>query len=503
MFVRSVATALLVASVSVTASAQTLGTFAWQLQPFCNVISVAVTGTAAVYTLEGTDDQCGGGTRAPVTGVATPNPDGSLGFGLHLVTSPGGHGVQVEARISLATLNGQWSDSDGNSGTFAFGQRTGWQPRPLPTVPTIPSAFGLKSDGGLVAAGTLDAGTIPASGAGTRIMWFPKRAAFRAGSTAGDFWDEPNVGKFSMAVGSSTVASGESSSALGAGVLASGIASLAAGNGTTASGHQSLATGFQSESRGNESVALGYRSIATGQAAVATGYETSATGPMSLAHGFRARALGAESLAIGGNSALQIGVSASGAQAVSIGVNNSAIGNGSVVIGTNATALAGAPGTFVYGDRSTSNQIIAFGPNEFHARASGGVFFYSNPTLSTGVRLAANASAWSTLSDANSKEHYADFDDETLLDRLAGLPVRTWSYKAQGPSVRHAGPTAQDFHDAFGLGEDPLRISTVDADGIALAAARALVLRQRVLEHDLLQLRERLLQLEAAMARPR
>jgi hypothetical protein len=69
--------------------------------------------------------------------------------------------------------------------------------------------------------------------------------------------------------------------------------------------------------------------------------------------------------------------------------------------------------------------------------------------------------------------------------------------------VRHAGPTAQDFHDAFGLGEDPLRISTVDADGIALAAARALVLRQRVLEHDLLQLRERLLQLEAAMARPR
>jgi hypothetical protein len=501
MFVRSVVTSLLLAFASVPASAQTLGTFSWQLQPFCNVISVSVTGIAGVYTLEGTDDQCGGGTRAPLTGVATPNPDGTLGFGLHLVTSPGGHGVQVEARISLATLSGQWSDSDGNSGTFAFGQRTGGQPRPLPTVPTIPSAFGLQSDGGLVAAGTVDAGTIPASGAGTRMMWFPKKAAFRAGSTAGDFWDEPNVGKFSIAVGSSTVASGESASALGTGALASGIASLATGYGTTASGHQSLAAGFQSESRGNESVALGYRSVASGHAAVSTGYETSASGHRSVALGFRASALGAESFALGGNAAQSIGVSASGAQAVAIGVNNSAIGDGSVVIGTNATALSTAPGTFVYADRSTPNQIIAFGPNEFHARASGGVFFYSNPTLSTGVRLAANSSAWSTLSDANSKEHYADFDDETLLDKLAGLPVRTWSYKAQGPSIRHAGPTAQDFHAAFGLGEDPLRISTIDADGIALAAVRALVLRQRALEGELLQLRERLLELEGAAAR--
>jgi hypothetical protein len=39
--------------------------------------------------------------------------------------------------------------------------------------------------------------------------------------------------------------------------------------------------------------------------------------------------------------------------------------------------------------------------------------------------------------------------------------------------------TAQDFHAAFGLGEDPLRISTIDADGIALRAVQALELRER------------------------
>jgi hypothetical protein len=33
---------------------------------------------------------------------------------------------------------------------------------------------------------------------------------------------------------------------------------------------------------------------------------------------------------------------------------------------------------------------------------------------------------------------------------------------------------AQDFHAAFGVGEDDRHISTVDADGVALAAIQAL-----------------------------
>ena len=32
--------------------------------------------------------------------------------------------------------------------------------------------------------------------------------------------------------------------------------------------------------------------------------------------------------------------------------------------------------------------------------------------------------------------------------------------------VRHMGPMAQDFFMAFGLGEDPTRISSVDIDGV-------------------------------------
>ena len=43
------------------------------------------------------------------------------------------------------------------------------------------------------------------------------------------------------------------------------------------------------------------------------------------------------------------------------------------------------------------------------------------------------------------------------------------------------GPTAQDFYAAFGLGEDERHISTVDADGVALAAIQGLYAQNQAL----------------------
>ena len=116
------------------ASAQSLGTFRWQLAPFCNAVTVTVTQGSGVYTLDGFDDQCGAPQRAPVVGVATPNPDGTIGLGFQIVTVPGGRLVGVDARISLSGLGGPWTDSAGNSGTMVFdGPGTG-AARPLPSV---------------------------------------------------------------------------------------------------------------------------------------------------------------------------------------------------------------------------------------------------------------------------------------------------------------------------------------------------------------------------------
>ena len=72
------------------------------------------------------------------------------------------------------------------------------------------------------------------------------------------------------------------------------------------------------------------------------------------------------------------------------------------------------------------------------------------------------------------------------------MPIHEWNYKSQESGIRHVGPTAQDFYAAFGLGEDPLRIGTMDADGIALAGVKALEARTRALVAENAALRMRL-----------
>ena len=54
------------------------------------------------------------------------------------------------------------------------------------------------------------------------------------------------------------------------------------------------------------------------------------------------------------------------------------------------------------------------------------------------------------------------------------IPSR-WRYRTEDSTVYHIGPTAQDFHAAFGLnGPDDTHIATVDADGVSLAAIKGL-----------------------------
>lgn len=69
-----------------------------------------------------------------------------------------------------------------------------------------------------------------------------------------------------------------------------------------------------------------------------------------------------------------------------------------------------------------------------------------------------------------------------MLERVAGMPVSTWSYKSEDPTVRHLGPMAQDFHAAFGLGDTDRVYNSIDAHGVALSAIKALY--ERSLEQD-------------------
>jgi hypothetical protein len=175
------------------------------------------------------------------------------------------------------------------------------------------------------------------------------------------------------------------------------------------------------------------------------------------------------------------------------GLNNTAAGLASFAGGYGATA--NNTGSFVWSD-STGGTLTDFGPNSFVARASGGFAFYTAPGTSTGAYLPAGSGSWASLSDRNTKANFSAVDGQALLARLAALPIATWNYKAQPDSVRHMGPTAQDFSAAFGLGEDDRHISTVDAQGVALAAIQALYETVTEQNQQIVELRARLAHLE-------
>ena len=144
------------------------------------------------------------------------------------------------------------------------------------------------------------------------------------------------------------------------------------------------------------------------------------------------------------------------------------------------------------------------GENEFSVRATGGARIVTGITPQggalAGVSVAAGGGSWSSLSDENAKENFRAVDVREVLERVTALPITTWNYKAQPASQRHIGPTAQGFAAAFGVGEDARRISSVDADGVALAAIQGL--RQLVGEQaEALRGRdERIAALEKALA---
>ena len=171
---------------------------------------------------------------------------------------------------------------------------------------------------------------------------------------------------------------------------------------------------------------------------------------------------------------------------VSGGYNNTASGDYSAVCGGSSNAAQGAysfaggrraqalhDGCFVWGD-STNADILTSGANRFRVRASGGVWFYSNSGQTSGVRLPANESAWSTVSDREVKENITPISTRDILRKVTELSITRWNYKGQEPAIKHIGPMAQDFHAAFGLGDDEKSISTIDPDGVALASIQAL-----------------------------
>jgi endosialidase-like protein len=124
---------------------------------------------------------------------------------------------------------------------------------------------------------------------------------------------------------------------------------------------------------------------------------------------------------------------------------------------------------------------------------------------STGAFLSTGG-VWVNSSDRNRKTQVRAIDPHTILAAVISLPISTWQYVDEASNVRHLGPMAQDFRAAFGLGMDETAISTVDADGVALAAIQGLhrVMQEKDAQinaqaRELVEVRGRLARIEALL----
>ena len=274
----------------------------------------------------------------------------------------------------------------------------------------------------------------------------------------------------------STVAGGDNNSALGTETTVGG-------------GSFNTATPSMGSRTGASTVAGGDNNAATADYAfVGGGQENSASGSGSVVgggvnnsaeegvdHGFN---FGTGSSTISGGA----GNLAAGAfSTVAGGIGNVANGEASFAAGCGASALYDA--SFVWASADPNQEFGGClsplandsGPGQFVAEAWGGFFFYTSSLgRSVGATLPSGSGSWSSMSDRNSKQNFTNVDSSTLLAKIVSLPLSTWNYKTQPESIRHLGPTAQDFRAAFGLGEDDKHIATIDSEGVALAGIQAL-----------------------------
>ena len=105
------------------------------------------------------------------------------------------------------------------------------------------------------------------------------------------------------------------------------------------------------------------------------------------------------------------------------------------------------------------------------------------------------------VSDRDVKRDIAPADGSKVLDALSRLPIATWRYQTEQPAVRHIGPMAQDFRQAFELGETDRAIAGVDASGVALVSIQALRKEVLRLERKNAILARQLREMRAALAR--
>lgn len=321
---------------------------------------------------------------------------------------------------------------------------------------------------------------------------YSDRASTVDGASGGSITSQVAIGTFHETSGPGAFVSGDHNAATGDhATVSGGEYNKARGRFATVGGGGAAAPGDSNLALGDYStIAGGYRHLTSGQfSTIGGGDDQTASGNWSTISGGKDNATTAQfGVVAGGENNLASGayatiaggthdVAAGHHAFVAGGAHNSANGDYSFAAGRYATVNAAHDGAVLLAD-STGVPFASAAANEFAVRCTGGARIVTavdgSGIPSAGACLTPGSGSWASCSDRNAKENIAMADGDAILTALASLRVSAWNYKSEPGTVRHVGPMAQDFYQAFGLGADQRYITAIDAEGVALAAIQEL-----------------------------
>ncbi len=350
------------------------------------------------------------------------------------------------------------------------------------TAPAM--ALHVAGNDGAVFGGTFGSGATPPTGAGSRMLWYPAKAAFRAGRVGSSQWDAAAIGNYSFAVGRDVTAREDHSVALGQSTLSNASHSLAGGYLSQTEGIYSFAYGYNCRTSGAQGTALGFGTVAGGAAASALGWLTEATGKGSLAAGYTTLAEGDYSVAMGAS------CEAAGSATVAAGFSSRADAYASVALGR-YNVLGGSKTAWV-----ATDAVLVVGNGVADDERADAFRLLKNGNLTISGTLTQN-------SDERLKTDIRPLGD--VLERVERMRGVSYLMRdpARGPAGRQVGLLAQDVRDAFpelveADGRGVLSVAYGNLSAVLVEAVKEQQRRLRERDAEIAALREELRTTRAA-----
>jgi hypothetical protein len=317
-----------------------------------------------------------GGTNYTVTGVTV---FGAVPYAFRSGSSElSGNGVP-NGTAAGQTL--RWNGTAWEASSLLLNNGNNISINPGAAAPDLMLTIGdnVSKDGGIVAMGQAGLGpTLTTTGSGSRMIWYPKKSAFRVGYANGNSWDDSQIGGYSFASGFGSIVTGEFSFSAGSSNTVSGWYSAAFGSsnqvGTSGptSGWSSAAFGSGNQVAGNYSFAVGQQNVVSTSWATAFGSNNAASAYYSLAGGQYNTASGEAAVALGrSNQASGLYSFAAGNESAARGNRSMAFGQGAIARSWSEIALGSFNTDYTPADSNSFNsndRIFVIGNGNYSAR---------------------------------------------------------------------------------------------------------------------------------------